>query len=318
MMFRTHVRTALAVLLALMISVPTLSALAQDDRETADDSELAEQLPPVDLPTMNAMNYRFSLDSIWNGTANTPEELPIYRFDPIVYTEEDVQSLAEELGVEGEVTSQGEDSYSISGEGSIFTTPGLLQYFSPSDASEGDLPDDEQAIGFARDWLRTHNLLPPNVGDGEVLTRVEAPARIIVGFKPTAPAPLLSSTPGIIVNVGPGGTIIEARVNWAEISEGDMYRLRQVEDAFSAVASRQSYLNVTLPADDFPQGSSITGEAAYDNVSIAYSSSGVPGGTQYLQPVYVFEGSVVPEGADSPYPIIAYVAAIVTGLEPVG
>lgn len=312
-------RVALYALLALLLALPTSSATAQDaTEEPIDDSELAPQLPPVDLPTMNEMNYRFEVDATWSGSAGTPAEMPVYRFQPVIYSEEEVLQIAEELSVEGEVSAQGEGSFSITGDGSIFTTPGLLQYVSAAGVGDEDLPGDAEAVAFARDWLRTTSLLPPNIDEGEVLARIDAPARKIVGFQPSSPTPLLSSTPGITVTIGPAGTVIEARINWAEITEGDVYRLRTVEDAFAVVESRQSYLDVSLPADDFPQGTTVNGTASFDRVSIAYSSSGVPGETQYLQPVYVFEGSLDIADTDGTFEIIAYVPAIVTGLEPVG
>ena len=61
-----------------------------------------------------------------------------------------------------------------------------------------------------------------------------------------------------------------------------------------------------------------TGNAAYDAVSIAWTTSGIVGDTQYLQPVYVFTGTFTPAEAEDTYPITAYVPAIVTGLQPVG
>lgn len=312
-------RTALIALLTVLLLAMPRASFAQDGTPPpGDESELAPQLPPVDLPTLNEMNYRFELESVWTGSAGTPAELPVYLFDPIIYTEEDVARIAEELGVEGEITSQGEGSYSVSGNGSIFTTPGLLQFISAAEPPEENLPSDTEAVALAHEWLRTTGLLPANIGEGEVLATIETPARKIVGFQPTTPSPLLSSTPGITVTIGPGGTVIEARINWAEITESDVYLLRPAEDAFAQVASRQSYINATLPADEFPQGSTISGTATYDSVSIAYASSGVPGETQFLQPVYVFEGSLDTEEGDGPFDIVAYVPAIVTGLEPVG
>lgn len=304
----------------LLIPVTFQGAVAQDATEEADgESELAPQLPPVDLPTMNEMSYTFEIESTWDGSANsTPQEVPVYRFTSTDYTEEEVRTIADTIGIDGEVTSQGEGTFTVEGNGSIYTTPGLLQFVSEIEAPDEDLPSDSEAIAYAREWLRISDLLPANSDDGEVLAQIETPARKIVGFKPATPSPLLTSSPGITVTIGPGGTVLEARISWASVEEGDTYRLRGQEAAFEVVASRQSYLDIALPEDEFPQGSTITGTATYDSVSIAYSTSGVQGTTQYIQPVYVFNGSMTPEGSDESYPITAYVPAIVTGLEPVG
>ncbi len=323
-MTRSLIRhVALIVMLFALALVPTATpvTVAQDATEaptSSGESELAPQLPSVDLPTMNAMSYRFELDSTWDGSGGTPKELPVYTFSPVNYTEEQVQQIAETLGIEGEITSQGDGIFTIVGDGSIYTTPGLLQYVSSAEAPDEDLPGDSEAIASAREWLRTSNLLPANSGDGEIAATIETPARKIVAFKPSNPSPLLATTPGITVTVGPGGTVLEARISWANIEQGDMFRLRGEQDAFTEISSRQSYLDVTLPEDQFPQGSLINGTASYDTVSIAYSTSGAVGEQQYLQPVYVFEGSVKPEGSEESFAITAYVPAIVTGLQPVG
>ena len=49
------------------------------------------------------------------------------------------------------------------------------------------------AISTAREWLRERTLLPADVGDGKVLVRSETPKRIIVGFQPIQPSPIISA-----------------------------------------------------------------------------------------------------------------------------
>lgn len=318
----TRLCAILATILALTLSparVPgTIAQDATQEPEGGAESELAPQLPPVDLPTMNERAYVFELDSVWDGNASTPQELPIYEYEAMTYTEEQVSEIASALGIEGEIEAQGDGTYSVAGNGSLFTTPGLLQYVSGEQAPDEEIPDDVAAVAFARDWLRVSGLLPANANDGAVIATIDTPARKIVEFKPASPAPLLSSTPGITVTIGPGGTILETRISWATINQGDVYQLRSVDDAFNDVASRLSYLDVTLPEDQFPQGSTITGTVTYHEVAIAYATSGVQGDLQYMQPVYVFSGTYTPEGGDGTYDIVAYVPAIVTSLQPVG
>ena len=316
------IRLALLAIALLVSAIPmgTHSAAAQDGTPPpGSETELAPQLPAVDLPTMNEMSYTFEIDSSWNGSGSAPTELPVYQFSGKTYTEDEVKQVAETLEVGDEVTSQGEGTYTVTGNGSLYTTPGMLQYVSGAEVDdEADMPSDESAIAAAREWLRTTNLLPANIGEGEIVARIDSPARLVVAFKPANPAPLLSSTPGITVTVGPGNQVLESRIAWAEIAEGDMYRLRGEEDAFTMVASRQSYLDLDVPQEQFPQGTVVSGSASYDAVSIAWTTSGVVGDVQYLQPVYLFSGTFTPaEGSDT-YPITAYVPAIVTGLQPVG
>jgi hypothetical protein len=308
------------VLLLSTVPMAARPAVAQEGTPApGSDTELASQLPAVVLPTMNEMSYTFEIDSSWDGSGGTPAELPVYQFAGKTYTEDEVKQVAETLEVGDEVTSQGEGTYTVTGNGSIYTTPGMLQYVSGAEVDDdAEMPSDESAIAAAREWLRTANLLPANIGEGEIAARIDSPARIVVAFKPANPSPLLSSTPGITVTVGPGNSVLEARIAWADITEGDLYRLRGEDDAFSMVATRQSYLNVTLPQEQFPQGTVVTGNASYNSVSIAWTTSGVEGDTQYLQPVYVFSGTFTPAEGEDTYPITAYVPAIVTGLQPVG
>ena len=316
------IRMALLVIALLLSAIPmgAGTAAAQDGTPApSGETELAPQLPAVDLPTMNAMGYTFEIDSSWNGSGGTPTDLPVYQFSGKTYTEDEVKQVAGTLKVGDEVTSQGEGTYTVTGNGSVYTTPGMLQYVSGAEVDDGaEMPSDDSAIAAAREWLRTTNLLPANIGEGEIAARIDSPARLVVAFKPANPSPLLSSTPGITVTVGPGNTVLEARLAWADISEGDMYRLRGEEDAFGMVASRQSYLNLSLPEEQFPQGSAVKGSANYDSVSIAWTTSGVMGESQFLQPVYVFAGTFTPAEGDGTYPITAYVPAIITGLQPVG
>lgn len=317
-----HIRQLLlATLMTFAICAPAVVDTTAQDATLAPsgESELAPQLPAVDLPTMNQLGYTFELESVWQGDSDSvPQDLPIYQFNAVSYSEEDVAQIADTLGVDGEISSQGEGVYTVEGDGSIYTTPGLLQFASAVEAPDEDLPDDESAIAYAREWLRVTDLLPPNIGDGAIVARIEQPARLIVGFTPADPSPLLSSTPGITVTVGPGGTILEARISWADIVEAEAFRLRGVDDAFTQVASRQSYLDVELPTDAYPQGSDIRGTATYDTVSIAYTTSGAVGEPQFLQPVYVFTGSLQPDGSEESFEITAYVPAIVTSQQPVG
>jgi len=65
-------------------------------------------------------------------------------------------------------------------------------------------------------------------------------------------------------------------------------------------------------------GSEVVGKVNFSKISIAYASAGPPGGVQYLEPVYVFEGRIRPEGSKTTYPITAYVSALANSGAPVG
>lgn len=313
---------------AALVMGTSIPATAQDgstpvsETETTSEtsSETTTQLPAADLPTMNQQGLVFELESTYDGAfTELPEEAPVYamRFPEIDI--ERAKSVAENLGVEGEVETDGNGTFQAEGEkGNLYITQGMMQFISSQEVPGGELPPDEQAIAFAREWLRRVWLLPADVGEGKVVTRIDNPPRIIVSFQPVTPAPLLSASPNITVTLGPDGAVLESSYRWAEVSQSDLYQLRGTQAAWAEVESKRSYLETLLPSDQFEPGTTVAGTAIYDQVSIAYTSSGVPGEQQYLQPVYVFTGRVTPEGSDESYPITSYVPALINSQQPVG
>lgn len=321
---RRSSRLAALVLSGTLVLSAATPILAQDESTPAPDQELSSettsQLPPADLPTMNQQGFVFEHTSTFDGNFDeVADEAPVYAMQIATYDADRAQAAADQFGIEGDIEQQGEGTFSVSGEnGSLYMTPGLLQFISSQDIPEGDLPGDEEAIAFAREWLRQVGMLPANVGEGRVETRVENPPRVIVTFQPVQPSPILSSTPNITVTLGPQGFILESSNRWADIAQGDMYQLRGTEAAWVEVESKRAYVETMLPADQFETGSTITGTASYTSVSLAYTSSGIPGEQQYLQPVYVFEGTISPEGTDDSFPISSYVPALINSQQPVG
>ncbi len=308
----------LALLSALAISP---AVVAQDSTpEGGADSEIAAQLPPADLPTMNEQGFLFELESTWSGSFDQiPSEAPVYHMGVPTYDQAGVEEFASRLGIEGEVEDQGSGTFAVDGDaGSLFVTTGLQQYISSADIPEGELPSDEQAVAYAREWLRQTQLLPADAGEGAVIAHVEDPARVIVSIEPVRPENVLSAYPSITVHMGPNAMVIEASFRWADLSTADTYSLRPVESAWTDVAEKRSYLQADVPGDIAEPGSTIAGQAAYNEVSISYTTSGVPGETQYLQPVYVFTGTLTIDGSDSSFPITAYVPALVNSQQPVG
>jgi hypothetical protein len=310
-------RAALAAVLT--ASAFAHGTIAQESTPGGSESEIAPQLPAADLPTMNEQGFTFELESSWAGSFDSvPTEAPVYQLVVPAYDQAAVEELASRLGIDGEVQDQGGGTFMVEGNGSLFVTPGLQQYISIAEIPDGELPSDDEAIAYAREWLRQIQLLPANAGVGVVSARIEDPARVIVSIPPLVPENLITSYPAIAVTMGPNAVILEAAFRWAELSSADVYALLPIESAWTEVAERRSYLQAEIPADAFEPSSVITGTAAYDSVVIAYTSSGIPGQTQYLQPVYQFNGSVTPEGSDTSWPITAYVPALINSQQPVG
>ena len=320
---RTSRRSAILMGASLAFGAATRAG-AQDNGTPEADSELvsetAAQLPAADLPSMNAQGFVFEVESTFDGMFNElPTEAPVYIMEQPVIDLERAQSIASNLGIEGDVVEQGEGTFDAQGEnGTLFVVPGMMQYISNAEVPEGELPNDEEAVAFSREWLRQVNMLPGDVGEGRVQTRIENPPRVIVSFQPVRPAPLLSASPNIRVTLGPEGAVLEAANQWATLTEGELYQLRGTEAAWAEVEGRRAFLETILPQDSFEAGSTITGQATYSEVSLAYTTSGIPGERQYLQPVYVFRGTLEPEGAEDGYAITSYVPALINSQQPVG
>jgi hypothetical protein len=320
-----HVLRLLFALLALAIAVAGSGTLAQDatpeseDEQSPASSELTSELPPPDLPTSNQQGFQFEIDSDSRIDLDAvPREAAVYQLNWKEPTARRTERIAENLGIEGEINDRGNGTFDIQGEQELYVSSGLVQFFSPDQPEEGELPDDEAAIGFAREWLRTAGLLPNNVDEGEVVSRSEETNRVIVQFIPLEPENLIAAYPSAVVTIGPNGEVIEASVRWPEIDRYDIYQLRDPKDAWAEVSSGEAFLDVQLPEGVADDQGVVKGKATYSTIDIGYTTAGLPGGDQYLQPVYIFVGRFVPEGDDSSYRIRAYVSAVANSGAPVG
>jgi len=306
-----------ALVLLIALSTPTGAQSATPG--TPAGSETTVQLPPADLPTMNEQGFVFELQSGFTGSLDqVPTDAPVYAMTQTTFDAASAEAIAVRLSIGGELNDQGGGTFTGEGNGSLFITPGLVQYISTASVPEGTLPDDEEAIAFAREWLRQTELLPANVGEGAIVAKVDTPPRVIVSFKPIQPERLLSADPSITVTMGLNASILEASFRWAELSAADTYQLRGADTAWTEVVERRSYLQASIPPDTIAPGSTITGTASYSDVSLAYTSSGVPGEQQYLQPVFVFTGTVTPDGSSASFPIESYVPGLINSRQPVG
>lgn len=263
------------ILSGLLISGGGEPALAQDagSPPPEDSSETASPLPAADLPSMNPQGFVFELESTYDGQFSTlPDEAPIYSMNFETVDEDQAKNIADSVGIEGDIQNQGEGTFSVDGDdGTLFITPGMMQFISSNDIADGDLPSDDEAIAYAREWLRQVNLLPSNVGDGTVQSRLESPPRLIVSIQPVQPAPLISALPNITVTLGPDGTVLESTYQWADISKGNTFQLRGTDSAWQEVESMRSYIETVLPGDTYETGSHISGVAEYTQVSLAYT-----------------------------------------------
>lgn len=281
--------------------------------------EVAVRLPPADIPSTNERGYSYQLEASLSASLdNVPEDAPVYRLVSEQVTKSEVAALAERLGLTGEVEVRGDDVFAVSGNGDLFVAGSLIQYLAIPSPEPGELPSDEQAVTAARDWLVGTGLAPPDLGSGEIVTRSSEVNRVVVQFAPIQPERLLAAYPTVVVTLGSSGQVVEARVQWPTIERHDLYRLRPAESAWRDVEAGRAYIEAPLEGADIEQGSEITGTVLYDEISVGYTTSGPPGGEQYLQPVFIFSGQLTPEGTTESYPVSAYVPALPSSGTPVG
>ncbi len=295
------------------------TSIAPAPTESAEAGEVTQALPGADIPSTNVQGFSFNLEaSLAADLAAVVTEAPVYRLNATEYDAEAVTALAATLGITGAVEDRGSGTFSASGNGELFVTPNLIQYLSPAQPGEGDLPDDTAAVEIAREWLRTSSLIQPDLGNGSVVSRDDANGRLVVVFTPVEPVGLLSAYPSITVSLGRGGVVLEVASRWAAIQRADLYQLRPSEEAWRQVESGQGYIEVELDGSGIAQGSVVSGLVAYAAIGLVYTTAGPPGDGQFLVPIFVFTGQLTPEGAAGSYPIRAYVPALAISDTPVG
>ena len=300
---------------------PSGSASSEAPAPSGDgSSEVTQQLPPAELPTGNLRQLNLQLDSKLDANLDdAPTEADVYSLSFDAYTSDQVSELADAIGLDGDVEDRGNDTFVVSGKGELFVSPQLIQYQSSETPTLADLPNDEDAVAFARDWLQSVGLAPADLGDGTVSSRTEAVGRVSVAFKPRQPDSILTDYPTITVVIGPDGVVLEAGLRWAQIAVTERYLLRPAEDAWQQVEAGDAYIEASFNDQKLEDGAEVTGTATYRDVSVAYTTAGSVEGERYLVPVYVFVGDVeAKSGAEGKSEIRAYVPAIVTNDTPVG
>ena len=297
-----------------MTPVPNATA------STKGTSEVTTQLPPPDIPTTNQQGYTFDLKtSLKVNLDNVTKEAPVYKLNKTAPDAQSAQEIADAVKINAKVQDRGDGTFQASGDGGqVFVSADVIQYISNAKTADGKLAKDADAIDFAREWLRTTGLIPTDLGDGTVVSRVDDAKRLTVQFAPATPDNVLSATPSITVTEGPNGQVLEAAIRWAHVTRVDVYQLMPAKQAWQIIQSGVAYVETDLSSTKIAPGSVIKGRATYNAVDIAYASSGAQGSDQYLQPIYVFSGTLTVEGQSGTYPIKAYVPALSNSGAPVG
>lgn len=197
-----------------------------------------------------------------------------------------VDDLARKFGVTGPVRQVKPGAYLVEGNGRLAVDPKAIVYDPPATVASADpLPDDRTAISGARNWLGAHDLMPPDAGPADVQRRPDA---LDVIFHPKALPDVLSVTPGVRVRMGPGGVVTEVERAWPTALQPGAYDLLSLDEAWQQAPTR-GVVEVRAPTGIMPPPNTT---ATINTVSLAYVLATDANGTDYLQPVYVFGGSV--------------------------
>lgn len=268
------------------------------------------ELPRGEIPTggpADQVTLDFSLEM---SLQNIPSQASAFRMQSPEWTTESVREVASNLGVEGEVIEQGNNSYRIDGpQGSLYFANMVIQYINYAEYTPAPLPGLNGMITAGRNWLINNQLISADLGEGEVRDTNEANGIANVVFKPVEPAGIISATPAATLTVRADGTIGEARISWPGILESSTYGFRSANDMWSDVAEQRAYLELNhgqIP----PEALGANGTVDITSATIAYTLAGTPEIGQYLIPVLVFEGSAIIEGIDGTLPIRVYTQAL--------
>lgn len=201
-----------------------------------------------------------------------------------------VDELARKLELTGPVRQRAAGVYTVDGNGTLSVDAKATVYVPPAAAATMNaLPDDRAAISSARNWLAARDFLPPDVGPADVQRNGET---LDVIFHPKALPLVLSDRPGIRVRIGPGNVVQEVARAWPSELVPGAYDLISLDEAWQQARERG------VPEIIPPAGLSVPPDATamINDVSLAYAVASDKNGKDYLQPVYLFRGTVAIPG----------------------
>lgn len=223
-----------------------------------------------------------------------------------------VDEMARKLDITGPVRQPKVGVYTADGNGTLSVDARATVYVPPPAAATTDtLPDDRTAISNARNWLATRDFLPPDVGPADVQRNGDT---LDVIFHPKALPLILSGRPGIRVHIGPGNVVQEVERAWPSELIPGAYDLIALDEAWQRAQERgvvemNPLAGVAVPPD---------APALINNVSLAYAVGSDANGKDYLQPVYLFSGTVAIPGQRTGTDVRIAVPAVRNMRQPAG
>jgi len=241
-----------------------------------------------------------------------PVSATVYEIAWPTYGPADVERMAANIGLDGEVVSQGDGVFNVQGsEASLFVAPTIIEYGAYSAGSGGPLPSSEVAVDAAWSWFASLGVDGVSPGNGRVIAVEEAAGLSIVALTPGTPAPNLAPTPSARIKVSAGGVVEEATIVWPADLYGSDYGLRSGLDLWEDLRNGLAFVSADLSESG---GGSATMNVT--DISIEYTVAGSPWNRQFIVPLVVFGGTANVNGV-SVY-VSAYVPAIYHQENPLG
>lgn len=274
-------------------------------------------LPPALLPSGGVSGTLALTYELGMSLTDLPVSSWVYALEWPIYSIDEVAVSAQNLGLFGDVVEQGVGVYRVdSDSGSLFVSPAEIVFAAAGFDSTGELPDDATAISAAAGWLATSGFTGSNMDGGAVISRDDELGRIVVIFRPVEPAPNLAPSPSATVSIGPGGVVLEARVNWPSSLGAAEYALRPPDELWQLLIEGYGYLDADISGVAADGG--LTGTAVITDYSFAFTLAGSPANQQYLVPLVVFLGSATIDQTGDVVPVEIAVPSVNQQAGPLG
>ncbi|GGJ80757.1 hypothetical protein GCM10008982_32900 [Anoxybacillus voinovskiensis] len=273
------------------------------------------QIPSLVLPTpgqAGAVELNFKMNAPVN---RLPNQVPVYKFKYVNYTNEEVRELANKLGILGSVKSNSqmnalavEDGYKYlevqNGTGKILYINREHYNLKEINGRPKNIPTDSEAIQYATEFLKKMNWLPSNFKVAGVTENREIPGNLnpetdkgyvlsksVHFYQYIDNKPLLGVS-RIVVEVGDNGKIEVVRKNHKEHVNFADYPIKSVNVAIDELKNNKGIHNVVEGGHD----------PVIDDVTVSYwEDAGTIEEQPYLQPVYVFKGNYTLNGKQVPF-----------------
>ena len=246
-------------------------------------------LPPAILPSGGVSQSLTLTYELGMSLTDLPASSWVYLLEWPIYSLEEVQAIAQQLGLFAEVVEEGVGVYRVSADsGTLFVSPAEIVYASADFEPSGDLLDDATAIQVAAGWLATSGFTGGNADGGTVVSHDDELGRTVVDFRPVEPVPNLAPTPSATLTVGPGGAVMEARIHWPSNLVASEYGLRPPNELWQLMIEGYGVLDADTSA--LSAGPPWTGAATITDYTFAYTLAGSPANQQFLVPLLVFLG----------------------------